>query len=344
MHPNVGLIRRARGAAAGRVAVGGALAGALGLAALSGAGVAPAAGASRSPRAGRTTTLTVASLAAGDWSVVELGLSKGYFAQQGLKLSFVPMNSLPQEIPLMVSGHLDVGYGGDLAALEAVGHGIKLNIIGALERDVQRPQGSAAEIVVRRSSGISSFKQLTGKTVAVNALGTPFEFWAKAAIDAAGGDSAKTSFIAIPFTAQAHALASGQVDAISTGQPFASEAVAGGGRNLGDPFMKAAGTKSPVYTYWLATPSFVSTHRSALAGFMTAMNKAYAFANSHPSVARHFMAEVTKLPLSTVNADLPLPLWSGTVVRQTIAVDNSILVHYHAIPAPVNLSSVIAHL
>lgn len=344
MHPISGWLRRAARAAGGRAAAGGALAGALGLTVLSGAGPAPVAGASRSSRAGGTTTITVASLAAGDWSVVELGLSKGYFAQQGLRLSFVPMNSLPQEIPLMVSGHLDVGYGGDLAALEAVGHGIKLNIIGALERDVQRPQGSAAEVVVRKSSGISSFKQLTGKTIAVNALGTPFEFWAKAAIDAAGGDSAKTSFIAIPFTAQAHALASGQVDAISTGQPFASEAVASGGRNLGDPFMKAARSKSPVYTYWLATPSFVATHRTVLAGFMSAMNKAYTFANSHPAVARHFMAQVTKLPLSTVSADLPLPLWSGVVVPKTIAVDNAILVHYHAIPAPVNLSSVIVHL
>ena len=51
-------------------------------------------------------------------------------------------------------------------------HGLKLQVIGALERDVKRPQGSADEVVVKRSSGITSLKQLTGKTVAVNALGT----------------------------------------------------------------------------------------------------------------------------------------------------------------------------
>lgn len=335
---------RARGARARRVAVTSALAGALGAGLVTTLGAAPSAGASRTARASSSTTLTVASLAAGDWSVVQLGLSKGYFAKQGLKLSFVPMNSLPQEIPLMVSGHLDVGYGGDLAALEAVGHGINLKIIGALERDVQRPQGSAAEVVVKANSGIRSFKQLTGKTVAVNALGTPFEFWTMAAIDAAGGDSAKTHFIAIPFTALAHALASGQVDAIATGQPFASEAVSSGGHSLGDPFMKASGSKSPVFTYWLATPSFVQSHRAALVAFMKAMREAYAFADTHPAVARHFIAQVTKLPLSTVEAHLPLPLWTGTIVRKTIAFDNSILVRYHAISKPVNLSSVIANL
>lgn len=290
------------------------------------------------------TTLTVASIAAPDWSVVKLAMAKGYFRAHGVNLTFVPMNSLPQEIPLMVSGHLEIGYGGDVAALEAVSHGLKLQIIGALERDVRRPQGSASEVVVAHKSGITSLKQLTGKTVAVNALGTPFEYWTMAAIDAAGGDSAKVHFIAIPFTAQAHALASGQVDAIATGQPFSSEAVAAGGRSLGDPFMVADGTKTPVFSYWLATPSVVKAHRAALAGFMAAMREAYAYANSHPAVAQRYISQVTSLSPAQVRADIPLPFWTAQVVAETIQKDDRMLVRYHVISKPVDVGSVIVSL
>lgn len=339
-------LRRDHGRRRGRVraALAGAVACSLGGTMLATLTMGSTAAAARTARAAKPTTLTVASLAAGDWSVVRLAMAKGYFKQHGIALKFVPMNSLPQEIPLMVSGHLDVGYGGDIAALEAVSHGLKLQIIGALERDVKRPQGSADEVVVKRSSGITSLKQLTGKTVAVNALGTPFEYWTMAAIDKAGGNSAKVHFIAIPFTAQAHALASGQVDAIATGQPFASTAVANGGRSLGDPFMLETGLKTPVFTYWLSTPSFVASHRAALAGYMAAMREAYHFANHHSAIARHYISEVTKLPPSTVKKSLPLPLWTGAVVAKTIQKDDTMLVRYHVIKKPVKVGSVIANL
>lgn len=334
-----GLRKHVRGAVAGALAcgVGGAMVATLTVGA-------PVAGARTLKAKSAPTTLTVASLAAPDWSVVRLAMGKGYFRQHGVKLQFVPMNSLPQEIPLMVSGHLDVGYGGDLAALEAVSHGLKLQIIGALERDVNRPQGSAAEIVVGRNSGIKSLKQLEGKTVAVTALGTPFEYWAMGAIDAAGGDSSKVHFIAIPFAAQDHALASGQVDALSTGQPFASEAVAAGGKSLGDPFQMVAKSKNPVFTYWLTTPSFSQRHRAALAGFMAAMREAYKFADTHPAVALHYISLVTKIPPAQIKKDIPMPDWTGTIVPKTIQLDNRMLVRYHVIKKRVNLNHVILRL
>lgn len=285
----------------------------------------------------KNTQLTVASIASADWSVVNLATKKGFFKQHHVNLKFVPMNSLPQEIPLMVSGHLDLGYGGAIGALEGAARGFNLKVISALDRDVKRPQGTAAEIDVMKKSGIRSLKQLTGKTIGVNALGTPFEYWARAAIDKAGGNSADVHFIAIPFSAQAHALETGEVDALSTAQPSDSQALAHGAIDLGDPFMLETGSHDPVFTYWFATGSFAKSHRAVLERFAAAMREADTYANAHPAIARNFIVSTTKLSRSDVQRFVPLPYWNSKVVRSVLETDNRMLARYHVIPHQVNL-------
>lgn len=313
--------------------------------AVAGAAAGPSQTAGASTHHGRhhsaaAATVSIDYIPSSDWSVVKLAMAKGFLARAKINLKLVPVSSLVQEIPLMVSGHLDIGYGSALPTVLAMSHHLPLHLIGALDQDVTRPQGSAVELVVPKNSGIHSVKQLTGRTIGVNALGTPFVYWTREAIDAAGGNSAATHFIALPPPAQVKALQSGQVDALAALQPFASEAVAAGGRDIGDPFQLADG-KHPVYTYWAATTSYIHSHRAVLVRFLKAMKKAYTYADAHPAVARHFISVVTKLSPAQVAKEVPLPHWTLAMHMATIHKDEIILRRYQVLAKPVNLKQLI---
>ncbi len=100
---------------------------------------------------------------------------RGYFAQEGLKVEFIPFAAAARMITALGSGELEVGGGGVAAGLfNAVGRGIGLKIVA--DKNTSTPVYGAGALMVRKdhvdSGRYKSLKDFRGFRIALPAPGT----------------------------------------------------------------------------------------------------------------------------------------------------------------------------
>jgi NitT/TauT family transport system substrate-binding protein len=165
--------------------------------------------------------LTVAVVPAAGPAGLYIAQADGFFTQAGLHVKIENVASGSDAIADLVNGSVDVDQGqwtSDLAA-EAAGV-VKLHALAAGNSGAS----GVEQISVLPSSGISTVKQLAGKTIAVNALqGLPV-YLSDTVLAEYGMSSSEVHFVAIPFPAMGNALTSHRVDAAFMIEPYATEA------------------------------------------------------------------------------------------------------------------------
>ena len=99
-----------------------------------------------------------------------VALEKGYFAQEGLDVSYSPFMLGKEALQEVVTGRADFATAADAPILLEVLKGSKIFVIATLSS-----ASGLTGIIARRDQGISSVKDLQGKTIGVS-LGTNAEF------------------------------------------------------------------------------------------------------------------------------------------------------------------------
>ena len=118
--------------------------------------------------------LTIGTIGAASDAPLFIADAKGYYAEQGLKVSFVRFDSAAKMIPSLGSGEVDVGSGATSAGLyNAYARGIGIKIVADKARNTP---GYGFEAILARSdlvdSGkIKSLKDFKGLKVAMSANG-----------------------------------------------------------------------------------------------------------------------------------------------------------------------------
>ena len=187
---------------------------------------------------------------------------------------------------------------------------------------------TAFATVVGKNSGITSFKQLEGKSVAVNSLQGNWEVSLKEAIEKDGGDPSKVKLVAIPFPDQVTALKSGRVDAISTLQPFIAQMTSQGYKSIGDPQAIGFGGKTDsVVDVMFVGKKWAADHDAELKGFTAAMHEGNAWCNAHPDEVRKEIIAFTKASPDVVNAT-PVPKYTEKLGPTTTDDWSKLLVKY----------------
>ncbi|HEY8458709.1 MAG TPA: ABC transporter substrate-binding protein [Actinopolymorphaceae bacterium] len=153
--------------------------------------------------------------------------AKGYFAEQGIEVEFVPFKSSTEMIAPLGQGQIDVGGGGLAAALfNAVGRGVNLKIVA--DKGTNRT-GYSYPIVVRSdlldSGEVQAIGDLKGRTFAVSAPGTVLDYLLAKGL-AGSGISFDDVEVNGPlgFPDQVNAFANKAIDASILIEPFATEA------------------------------------------------------------------------------------------------------------------------
>jgi NitT/TauT family transport system substrate-binding protein len=237
---------------------------------------------------------------------LDLGIRKGFFAQQGIEIKKTTLQSGNDVVLALANNNGDIGYLGFVPMFIAVTSNIPMTLVAASEVEGTSAADNWQNILVRGNSSIRSARDLAGKTIAVNALKGVGEVMIKAAMEKIGVRPNAFRLTALPFPQMRTALNNGQVDAIWVPEPFLSQALNVDNARVVMAPGPVMGRYTPIGGY-AARQSWRSQNPALAAKFRTAINRALSYAQSHPDEIRQM------LPPGTQN--VRLPIWSPIVDR-----------------------------
>jgi NitT/TauT family transport system substrate-binding protein len=172
--------------------------------------------------AGELTTITIASSGAGTLlTPYYVASAQGFFKKNGLNVKTVQLTSPSQSTAALVSGQTNVLLTALSVALQIRGTGTQIEIpVGIAKNGI-------TNLVARKGSGITSVKDLAGKTVGITATGSPPDLLLQTLLRDAGVNASSVHTLALGTTPASFiaALQHGTVDAAMTFDPITAEAL-----------------------------------------------------------------------------------------------------------------------
>jgi hypothetical protein len=187
--------------------------------------------------------------------------------------------------------------------------GIPMTLVAGSEVEGTSATDNWQNILVKGSSSIKTQADLSGKTIAVNALKGVGEVVIKAALKKSGVDPNSIKLLALPFPSMRSALSNGQVDAIWTPEPFLTQALNIDGARIVMAPGPVLGNYFPNGGYG-ALHDWVAGNAATAKGFKAAIDQSLAYARAHPDEIRAL------LPAATNN--VRLPIWTPNIDRKQL--------------------------
>jgi NitT/TauT family transport system substrate-binding protein len=261
------------------------------------------------------TKLTVGVLPIGDVAPLYLGSDKGFFDDEQLEIEPKVMQGGAEVTAAVVSGDLDLGFSATEPLIVARSKQLPVEIVSQGNQAAATAADAWDALIVPKGSPVRDAKQLEGKTIAVNALKSMPELCVRAVLDRQGVDVSSVKFVEVPFPEMPAALDGGRVDAVAAVEPFVSQAVGAGARNLGS-YLTTLEPKLTVGTYF-TTSSYLEQNEDVVERFARAMNRSLDYTQAHPDEAREAVIGYTEIP-APVAREMKLSLWSSDLNPDSI--------------------------
>lgn len=201
-----------------------------------------------------------------------VAIERGYFRQEGLDVELIGTPGGASSFVVLASGRAEVVVGGLGAALfNAAARGLDFKVVGPVH--MEKPPVSTPLVVSKRvydSGQIRSVRDLKGRRVSVNVLGSATEFWLNAALLKGGLTMDDVQVVAVNFPEVPAALDNGAIAAGLLGEPLATLAEDRGQIvRLSDDFINGVQVTALYYS-----GEFIRTRPKAAVGFMAAWLRA----------------------------------------------------------------------
>lgn len=283
------------------------------------------------------THLTVGALAVADDAPLYLAIKEGYFQQVGLTVTPVQVAASTQAIPDMLRGSVDIIAGANYVSFfQAESKGVvKFKILA----DGTHCQASTFDVMALPGSGISGPASIAGKTVAVNLTNNVQALTLNSVLKSDGVNPSSVKYVEVPFPDMVAALKAHRVDAISAIEPY----ITASSQQLGAvPVMSqctgpAAGF--PLSGYF-STATWAQQNPNTAKAFQKALDKAQAFANSHPAAVRAILPTYTKITAKTADV-LKLNTYPSTLSAPPMQQVASLMLSGGLLSAPLPVSSLL---
>jgi NitT/TauT family transport system substrate-binding protein len=260
----------------------------------------------------QTVKVKVGVLPISNVAPLYLGIKKGFFRAERLDVQPAPAQSGNEVAAAMVSGANQFAFLGYVPAMSARSQRLPIKVIANADNGADDAAHEWTVIVVGKDSPIRSVKDLAGKTIATNAIKGVGEVVIKAALDKRRVDPESVKLLEIPFPEMPAALGRKRVDAIWVPEPFLTQVLGEGAREIEAP-LTTLGKRFPNGTY-ATTEKYLSQNRDVVERFARAMNKSSAYASAHPDEARATIPDFTQIP-PAVAQRIRLPLWPTRIDR-----------------------------
>lgn len=270
------------------------------------------------------------------YAATYLGEKKGIFAHYGLKVVLKTASNIsPIIFAEMHSGEVQLGFASTALMVNAVEKGQNTRCVApVMNENVSTSNFPETAIMVAKNSSIHSLKQLDGKTVALNDLTGSNHLFLEAALEKAGGTFKTVKLTAVPFADMAAALKSGSITAAFEVPPFIKV-----GENEGDQRMLARATTVATgltTTCYMATNTYISSHKSLLERFVKAQDQSILFGKAHPKEVRAQVPAVAGLTASQAKGSVPPNLvFSDKLNAKSIVTYERLMKKYTTLYGPV---------
>jgi NitT/TauT family transport system substrate-binding protein len=300
-----------------------------------------ACGSSSSPGAhsgSRLIHVVVGQLSIADTVAVEIARKEGYFKQQGLDVTTIPIVQSTQAIPLLLHGTIDITAGNYVSIISA-------DVSGVAKLQVIAPGSACGDnslnVLALPSSKISGAAGLAGKSVAVNIDPDIQTLTINAVLKADGINPQKVTYVEVPFADMGTALKAGRVDAISETEPFIT-----GDEEKDGAVSVLAQCQGPTAAIpiggFFATAQWVSKNQKAALGFQRAVEKAQAVAAANHQLVEQLLPTYTSMT-SGLAAQIALPGYPTALDETQIQRVATLMFSGGMLKKPFNVTSMVFH-
>lgn len=222
-----------------------------------------------------------------------VALENGYFKEEGLELEKIEFQTSNQIVEALASGKIDVAVGPAVFVtfcMEANEPG-RLKIFMSLDETAAK-EYAMTRLVIRKDSGISEIADLKGRKMGVFP-GVNTKTFAIPVFKAYSLDTGKDmEIIEIPPPLELQALATGQVDALFTLEPIATQCVVEGVGEIMEEVTPARYIMDPmVGGGYLFSKKFLKKDPEKAAKFRRAIFKAVDWIRENEAEAREVLPE-----------------------------------------------------
>ena len=201
-----------------------------------------------------------------------------FFDENGINVTIRKYDSGVATLEGMARGEADVAVGiSEYPLVTKAFQGAKIRALGNIDK------GDFIYLVGRRDRGIGDVADLRGKRVGTT-FGTIAEFHLGRFLTLHGMDIGDVTLVDVRTPAGwVNAVADGDVDAISTAQPYAYAARDRLGANA---IIWPAQSSQPLYALVVSTSDWIDSHPGQVTRFLQALAKAEEYTSAHPAGAK----------------------------------------------------------
>jgi NitT/TauT family transport system substrate-binding protein len=258
------------------------------------------------------TKIRVSTIPIIDTAPLQAAIAKGFFTEQGLEVDTTPTTGGAAGLPALAAGQVQITFSNIISIILGAKQGLGFEIIAAGSGTSDNAPDLAG-MVVKKGATLKTGKDLEGKRLAVNTRNNIIWLYARAWVQATGGDPDKVTYLEVPFPQMIDAVRGDRVDAAFVVEPFYSSGVKSGAVELiGWPY-NTVQKRIPVGQY-AATKAYIAANPGVIERFTRAYNKGADWINANKGSEEwvKIISGYTRLPPENLR-DLNIPLFEKTV-------------------------------
>lgn len=225
------------------------------------------------------------------------GVDMGFFKNNGLDVEYQPFNSGSLATAAVLAGTCDIVCAPTLTVATAIAKNVPLGIVAGAA--VNTHNGPQALLCVRKDGPIHTAKDMLGKTIGVNVLGTSVDLAVQAWLAKNGLDPKGVKFVEVLAAEVGAAIDRGTIDAFAQGEPALSDALRRNNVRVLVDMMPAIAPRF-LYAAWYTTPTFFKANQEAVRRFQTAIYQAGKWGMANKAASAVIVAKYTKLPVADI--------------------------------------------
>ena len=232
---------------------------------------------------GGTQALVVSYSPFESTALVWVAEAEGFFAENGLEVTFRKYDTGPAALDAMLKGEADIAVGtGEFPMVGKVLQGEKPTIVASISRS------ELINIVARKDRGIEGVADLKGKRVGTT-MGTIAEYFLGRSLELSGLSAKDLAVIDVRTPDEwVNAVVSGDVDAVCTAEPYSSSAADALGTNA---VKWSAHGGQPLYALAISRREWIEEKADTLARFLRSLDRAEEYAAQNSAQAKIIVQE-----------------------------------------------------
>ena len=225
--------------------------------------------------------------------------SEGFFEEEGLEVIAHPHSAGKESLKELYKGKLDIAHVAEIPVVHALSETMPYAKYDELNLNIFTGMiytSNSQKIIARRDHGINAPQDLEGKKVGIYS-GTTSEYFFDTFLLEHGINEQHLEKVNVDISNHYEALKNGQVDAVVSWEPYASEIL----KNLNDNTLKLNSVLGHS-TLWLAVSSetYIQKHSGTVLKYLRALKKAQDYIQRHPEQTKKLVSQKTNTSLETI--------------------------------------------